>query len=234
MLIDLHVHTSYSEGFDVDLDAVVARAREVGLNGLLLTECDVVPDAAEVRAASERLGFPLFIGVEVNADDGRVIAIVGDPTDARFREQPWLESERLRVADIVAVMKELDGVAIAAHPYLDDGPYLGDRIFRTQGLAAIEVVCGVPGHLPNDLALEAAASLALPTVGGSDSGPDGQRIGSFATAFADTIKTQEQLVSAIRTGAFWAVTMRRPRAEGARRQGGNGGGGGGRSGGSRR
>ncbi len=225
MILDLHVHTNFSEDFDIGLEDVIRKARDMGLSGIMLTECDVVPDLEEVRAISERLGFPVFVGLEVNADDGRVLAVVPDPADPRFADQPWLSKEDLSISDVVEIMEELGGVAIAAHPYLDDGPFLGDRVFKTQGLTAIEVVCGVPGHLPNDLALEAAASLQLPTVGGSDSGPEGQRIGSYGTAFAETIRSQEHLVNALRSRSYWACTLRRPRRDGDR-GGGRGHGGG--------
>ena len=114
-------------------------------------------------------------------------------------------------------MSEIDGIVLAAHPYMEDGgPALGDRIFRTRGIGAVEVLCGVDDDLANDLALEAAASMTLPTFGGSDTGPDGQRLGVYATAFADEVTSQEDLVAALRDGSYWAVELRR--AGGAKRR----------------
>lgn len=234
LLIDLHVHTSFSDDFDIELPDVVARCREQGIGAILLAECDTVPDPAEVKKVAQDLGYRIFLGVEVNADDGRVIAVPPDPADERFLDQTWFRKDgSVRVVDVINVMRELDGAVIAAHPYLDDdGPYLGDRIYRIDGLAAIEVACGVPKHMPNDLALEAAATMGLPTVGGSDSGPEGQRLGAYATAFAQDVTSQEELVDALNNGAYWAVAMSRPRrGEGGGGHRGGGGGGGGRGGG---
>ncbi len=218
MLIDLHVHTNASEGFSLSLADAIERAKARGLSGILLAECDVVPDIDAVDALAEKARFPVFVGVDVDASDGRLIAIPPDPTDSRFVEQTWRNADGdTRIADVVRVMNDLGGAVLAAHPYLDDGgPQLGDRVFRTRGLSGIEVLCGVDDDLANDLALEAAASMGLPTFGGSDTGPDGQRLGVYCTAFASEITSQPELVAAIKEGAYWPVELRK--AEGRPRR----------------
>ena len=210
MLIDLHVHTNFSDGFEVGLADVIERCKARGVEALLLAECDVVPDLAQVAAIAKAANFPVFIGVDVDASDGRLIAVPRDPTDPRFREQRWRKGDSdTTISEVVKVMNELDGVALAAHPYMDDGgPALGDRIFRMRGLGGVEVLCGVDDDLANDLALEAAASMGLPSFGGSDTGPDGQRVGIYATAFASEVRTQDELVVALKDGSFWAVELR--------------------------
>lgn len=228
MLIDLHVHTAYSEGFTCSLEDTIARCREAGIGALLLAECDVVPDLDEVRRISQELEFPIFVGVDVDASDGRVIAVPADPTAPGFQNQSWAgQRDDFLVRHVIEAVADMDGAVLAAHPYLDDGgPYLGDRIYDIPGFAGVEVACGVKRHLCNDLALEAASSMAVPTVGGSDTGPEGQRLGSYATAFVDEITTQEELVAALLEGAFWAVELRKaspqaPRKRRRRRRGGS-------------
>ena len=213
MLIDLHVHTDASDGFETSLTDVIERCRERGIGAVLLAECDVVPDLDEVAKVSKDLDFPIFVGMDVDCADGRVIAVPLDPADQRFADQSWRdEDDDANVRQVIDALAEMDGVVIAAHPYLDDGgPYLGDRIYKVEGFAGVEVACGVKRHISNDLALEAASGLGLPTVGGSDTGPEGQRLGQYATAFAEDIATQEELVQALNNGMFWAVDIRLPR-----------------------
>lgn len=224
MLIDLHVHTAYSEDFDLPLGEAIEKCREAGIEGLLLAECDTIPPLDEVKAAAEEHDFPVFVGVDVDASDGRCIVVPRDPADERFLAQAWGEDDDdFRVRDVVRVAEEIDAVVIATHPWLDDGgPYLGDRIYDIEGITAIEVLCGVKRHMSNDLALEATNSIGLPGIGGSDTGPEGQRLGRFATAFADEIGSQDELVDALVDGACWAVEISEPRGE-MRSRGGRGG-----------
>jgi hypothetical protein len=189
----------------------------------------------EVKKLSEELAFPIFIGVDIDASDGRALGVPRDPSDERFVNQCWAEDgDDFQLRDVVDAFKELGGVVLAAHPYLDDGgPALGDRVFRVKGLAGIQVACGVKADMSNDLALEAANSMALPTAGGSDTGPEGQRLGSYATMFAQEITSQDELVDALAEGLFWAVEIReptQPRPSRSRSRGGRRGRGGGRGG----
>jgi len=253
MLIDMHVHTAFSgEDFSTTLEQAIATCRDNGISAILLAECDVVPDAAAVAAISESEDFPVFVGVDVDAADGRVIAVPQDPAAAEFVGQGWAkESDDFTVKDVIDVMNMMNGVVVAAHPYLDDGgPFLGDSVHDVDGLTGVEIACGVKRHMSNDLALEAAASMGQPTIGGSDTGPEGQRLGRFATMFADEIGSQDELVEALREGTFWAVEIKkidpqnprtgpRPSRDGDSRGGrgrgrGRGGGGRGRGGGGNR
>jgi len=227
VLIDMHVHTSFGEDFETPLAEVIKTTRERGIDGVLLTECDLVPPLDEVRAVAEDQDFKVFVGIDVDCDDGRVIGIPRDPGADGFVNQEWADGDRLRVRDVVRWFADNDGATIAAHPYLDDGgPFLGDRVSRVGGLAGVEVACGYKDDLANDLALEASSSMSVPVLGGSDTGPEGQRLGRFATLFADAIQTQEDLVLALLDGTFWAVeladadTRRKPRGRGRGRRGG--------------
>ncbi len=242
MLIDLHVHTAYSEEFDLSLTDAITRCREAGISALLLTECDVAPPLDEVREIAEKENFKVFIGMDVDAADGRAIVVPRDPADDRFKNQCWADKgDDFRVRDVIRAVAELDGTVLATHPYLDDGgAFLGDRIGRLEELAGIEIVCGLKNDLSNDLALEVAHAMSVPGLGGSDTGPEGQRLGRFATIFADEIETQEELVDALVEGTFWAVELskadpdrprrprRPPRDRGRGRGRGRGGGRGGR------
>ena len=70
MLIDLHVHSSYSDGFEATLAEIAEKCRAHGITAALLAECDVIPDLDEVAKASEELGFKFFVGVDIDGADG--------------------------------------------------------------------------------------------------------------------------------------------------------------------
>jgi hypothetical protein len=213
VLIDLHVHTDYSDGFDLPLSDVIRKASDRGLNAIVLTECDLVPDVKEVQEIAAEAGFPVFVGAEIEFDNGRAIGIPADPTDKRFADCGWTNDDGLpSLGQVIDFFKELNGVVLAVHPFLDDGgPYLGHTVCDTTGLVAIEVLCGVSNHMANDRALEAAASMGLPAIGGSDSGPRGERLGQFATVFSQPVSNQAELVEALKSGDAWPVEMMRPR-----------------------
>jgi len=212
VLIDLHVHSSYSEGFELSLAEIAEKCRARGITAALLAECDTIPDADEVARLSKELNFTFFIGVDIDGADGRLIAVPANPADERFTSQCWRgDDDDTSVKDVIDAMEELEGAVIAAHPYMDDGgPYLGDGIYDIEGISAVEVLCGVEDFMANDLALEAAVAEGLGTVGGSDTGPEGQRLGQFATVFAQEITNQEDLVEALQSGMCWAVEIRSP------------------------
>lgn len=68
-LVDLHLHSTASDGALPPADVVVAAAR-VGLVAIALTDHDSVAGVAEARAAGERTGVRVVTGVELSAMDG--------------------------------------------------------------------------------------------------------------------------------------------------------------------
>lgn len=217
MLIDLHVHTEFSDGFETTLEEVAKALRERGISAALLAECDVVPTWDAVQNASADHDFKFFVGVDIDASDGRIIAVPNDPSDERFVKMSWRgDDDDTSIKDVIRVMNDIGGVVLACHPYLDDGgPFLGDGVYDVEGFSGVEVECGLKKRLANDLALEAAVGLNLPTFAGSDTGPEGQRLGRFATAFAAEITNQSEFVEALRVGTYWAVRIE-PAGDGPR------------------
>jgi predicted metal-dependent phosphoesterase TrpH len=98
MLIDLHVHTPrYSSCARSAPEEMVARAQEVGLDGLVITEHHVVWPADELAALQAR--FPavrLFRGVEITTDTGDDFLIYGPPQENLF----W---PRMRADELLAL-----------------------------------------------------------------------------------------------------------------------------------
>jgi predicted metal-dependent phosphoesterase TrpH len=109
-LVDLHAHTSASDGGD-DPRALVEAAAAAGVEVLAVTDHDTVAAVAEARAAGRRLGVEVLAGCELTAQVGdRVVHVLlygegllapdlGDAVEAARRgrhERNLAIGERLR------------------------------------------------------------------------------------------------------------------------------------------
>ncbi len=207
MLLDLHVHTRFSPGCALDPRDVVRRAREAGLDGVVVTDMNTLDGLAEVRAAGQAEGFLALCGVEIATDRGHYLAYFPDPSRIPalpqiFGTPPW------PVRDVLAKVASLGGVAVAAHPYdrSIERPG-GDVLFTLDGLSAVEGLETRRRGSENDLAVEAADHLGLPCVGASGAKDSLSEIGKAATLFRDPVRTEADLVAQLRSGTVFCVAI---------------------------
>jgi predicted metal-dependent phosphoesterase TrpH len=82
-LYDLHTHSTASDGTLTPTE-LVARAAQVGIQVLALTDHDTLNGIAEAQAAAAERGLTLIPGVEISVTwSGRTLHILGlglDPT----------------------------------------------------------------------------------------------------------------------------------------------------------
>lgn len=212
-LIDLHTHTSYSSGCaHQTAEELIEAAIEAGLDGVAITE-HLVPDGARVaqEIGRRKYGFPVFCGVEANTTIFGDVLVFG--CCRGFAHQCHWPALRSTVHDA-------GGVIIAAHPfrrwdqfalwsYLEEqGLELSADLAGAdfvQGLTAIEVENGGVRADENEEARILARILGLPGVGGSDAHIP-QDVGRAATRFTDTIRTDKELVAALKQGDYYPVT----------------------------
>jgi hypothetical protein len=242
MLIDLHVHSTYSAGGALPVREVVRRAREVGLDGVVFTDLNTLDGLEEIRAVGREEQFVTLCGVELATDRGHFLCYFPDPAKFPappqvFGTTPWPARE------VVRTVVERGGVVVAAHPYdkTIDRPS-GDFIFTIDGLSAVEGLNARCSRAANDLAVEAADHMNLPCVAGSAASRSLDEIGRAATLLREPVSDEAGLVAQIRGGGVYCVTIgavpqssgetRAPRgprrdeqrAGGQRRGGGRGGG----------
>ncbi len=114
--IDLHTHTTASDGTMAPAEAVV-HARLRGLSAIAITDHDTpagIPEALEAAAAC---GVEVIPGIEVSVDyEGRGIHILGyfiDPAAASLRHLlRWVVAERRRRNEEIAAAMRADGIDI--------------------------------------------------------------------------------------------------------------------------
>ena len=79
MLIDLHVHSHHTAGVSLHPHEVVRRAKEAGLDGLVLTDLNTLEGLPELRAAAREESFLALCGVELATDRGHYLCYFPDP-----------------------------------------------------------------------------------------------------------------------------------------------------------
>ncbi|MFN0061228.1 MAG: PHP-associated domain-containing protein [Myxococcaceae bacterium] len=211
MLIDLHAHSHLSMGCDLSPRAVLDRAQSHGLAGVAFTETNTQDGCDELLALGEKSAVLVFVGLELNTDKGQYLCFFPDPDKVADpvqlwgsnRERPWSAEECL------PRVKAMGAAIVAARPY--------DREFShpmlDHVLALKDTVCAIEGYnararqVANDLALEAANTLRVRCVGGSDARESVDEVGRGATFFKAPVKTQDDLVTALKTAEYWPVMV---------------------------
>ena len=184
---DLHVHTTWSDGAPTPAE-VLARAIEIGLSVVAITDHDCIDGALEAaRLAGSTC--EVVIGEEVTTLDGHVLGL--------FLERAVPAG--LTVAATIEAIHDSGGIAIPAHPYLRLGGARGVGL-AGEGLAwdAIETRNGSPGAWwANRSASRRRERWARATTGGSDAHIL-EAVGSVVTLFPG--RTAAELRAAIRSG----------------------------------
>jgi predicted metal-dependent phosphoesterase TrpH len=205
MRIDLHVHTSPRSACSyIDPLDLVKEARRLKLDGICLTEHQVMWESADVDRLSREGGLKIFRGNEFTTNQGDVL-VFGFYQDIK---------ELMMIQELSEKVKAAGGFMIAAHPF---------RGFKTFGIGqlqmtvaqackrkalefvdAIEVGNGKLSPDENDMARKVAEKLGLPGTGGSDAHRVDE-VGKWLTVFEKEIRDEGELVRELHAGRFAAV-----------------------------
>ncbi len=202
MRIDLHTHTSpRSPCSSIDPLDLVREATRLQLDGICLTEHQVVWGPDEVAELAGEAKLKIFRGNEFTTNQGDIL-VFGFEKDI----VELLTIEELR-DEVVAA----GGFMIAAHPF---------RGFKTFGIGqlqmtveqactrkvfdfvdALEIRNGKVSEEENGMATKVAARLGLPGTGGSDAHRVDE-VGKWVTDFERAIGSEQELVEELRAGRF--------------------------------
>jgi hypothetical protein len=140
---DLHIHTHFSDGDD--LDRVLEAASSSRLDVIAITDHDEIEGALEARrrAHERRLRFAVIPGVEVSSRDGHIGALFVTK----------IIPANLSAEETVRLIHEAGGLAIAHHPF---APKFIEKMLRVKlgcgelvhsvDFDAIECTNAVPGY----------------------------------------------------------------------------------------
>ena len=202
MRIDLHIHTApRSACSHLGLSELIQRAQKLELDGICLTEHQVVWTAEEAARLAEEGGIKVFRGNEFTTNQGDIL-VFGFDEDIK---------ELLTIQELRELVKKAGGFMIAAHPF---------RGFKTFGIGqlqmtveqacqrkvfgfvdAIEIGNGKLSDDENDMARRVADTLGLPGTGGSDA-HRGDEVGKWVTVFENDIGDEQELIEALKAGRF--------------------------------
>jgi len=205
MYIDLHIHTApLSACSYIDPRELIQEARRLQLDGICLTEHQVVWDPAEVGKLADEAGIHIFRGNEFTTNQGDIL-VFGFYEDIK---------ELMMIQDLRDKVTAAGGYMIAAHPF---------RGFKTFGIGqlqmtvdqackrkvlefvdAVEIGNGKLSPDENEMARKVAENLGLPGTGGSDAHRVDE-IATWVTVFEKDIEDENELLQELHAGRFKAV-----------------------------
>jgi len=144
MKIDLHAHSTVSDGLDSPT-ALVGRMAEAGLDAIALTDHDTLQGLPEARAEADRRGLQLISGAEISSewggqDDIHILALFVDEGNATFNAAlAERQEERRARGERMAVKLVEAGYAIDLDAIRDD---VGDGVWGRPHLARALIRAG--------------------------------------------------------------------------------------------
>jgi predicted metal-dependent phosphoesterase TrpH len=217
MLLDLHAYSDLSG--DLAIRDAITTAKRRGIDGICFADREHSAETAAAIADGE-YDFPVFVGVEVATRSGDAIVLTRE-LDPYLTREEWRELTSLQRPELSEVIEWADsrgGTVLLSHPY-DRGRSTAprDRLFALSGLSGIEVGNDSSDAASNRVALESVSRSSSPAFGGSAQGRDASGTHWF-TLFSNPVKSQGELVEAVKQGDFWAVEVSLNPFEQRRRQ----------------
>jgi len=206
MKIDLHTHTVYGSGCShINPSELVKQAKEVGLDGVCITEHNQLWDPERIQKLARKHNFVVIGGVEVLTDCGEIL-VFGLHESVR-----WVRyAEELK-----KMVDRAGGVMIAAHPFRGHRLILDSEALPTDGIDvetgctfpilryvdAIEAFNGWAYRREWQFTLAVGKRLGLKGTGGSDAHKLLQT-GVCYTIFERQIRSEQDLVTELKAGRF--------------------------------
>jgi predicted metal-dependent phosphoesterase TrpH len=163
-VIDLHTHSSVSDGTDRPGD-LVRKAKRAGLSVVALTDHDTTAGWTEAAAAAHQAGIELVRGLEISVEDGgqghHLLAYEPDPEDPALQEMlrcSISERDRRIPAMVELISATVKGLRMEDVQAIADGavlgrPHLAEALVRCGAAPdraaafATYLVPGVPTYL---------------------------------------------------------------------------------------
>src|SRR3990172_1068845 len=201
MKIDLHIHTKrYSGCSNINPFSLLERAREVGLDGIAVTDHNMIWQKEEKRELIKRAnGLVILFGVEVNVkkSDDAVHSKTGEHYLVFWnpQSQPPVVYEYMEEELLFESVRMAGGVVIVAHPFRFN-PQFDKRFLRPYPINGIEVKSTNIDEDGTQKALALSDRMGLCQVAGSDA-HSLSSVGKFYTEFQAPISNESDLIKAV-------------------------------------
>lgn len=190
MKIDMHVHLAMcSRCSTITQDEFFEYAKDA-VDGVCLTDHDTYKGYDTLKPIADKMGFPLFMGIEIWTNQGHMLVYTVEKMDLKkLGRRPTPEA-------VIEMAHDLGGVVTAAHPYRSYSPSLGDNMIGLD-LDFIEVLNGRTSVAENHMAEMFARNNGIREIHGSDAHV-AIDIGSYPMGFTNDITTQEEFIDALK------------------------------------
>lgn len=105
-LADLHIHTIYSYDGTASVPAVLARAKQIGIDVIAITDHDEIAGSLRALELAPQYGLEVIPGIEVTTAEGDLLALNVIEKIRRGRS----------LIETILDVRELGGFCIAPHP----------------------------------------------------------------------------------------------------------------------
>ena len=197
MWIDCHCHTRLSNDNYLEPLVLVQRAKALGLDGIVVTEHHSIEISEPVEHIGREEGLLVLRGVEISTDRGHLLAFGVNDDSWNI----WGRNNYIPLQPLIEHINSLGGMCVPAHPFREFGlASLLEGLLDLTAIAGVETHNGGNVDSDNDLAMQAAACMELPTLGGSDCHKE-EAIGRCATEFRAPVTDMASFIAAVRQGA---------------------------------
>ena len=189
MILDPHIHSTYSSDSTASPRNIVKKARSIGLDAIAVADHNTIKGSlATIEEAKNCKDFVVVPAMEISSNKGHIVAL-GIKEDVK---------QGLSPEETVETIRELGGIAIAAHPFVSYREGLCDNV-KELDIDAIETLNSryVFGY-SNWRAKNLAEKRNLPEIGSSDAHFLGA-IGSCVTELEANF-TYESIIEGILSG----------------------------------
>jgi predicted metal-dependent phosphoesterase TrpH len=189
MILDPHIHSTYSSDSTASPRDIVKKAKSIGLDAIAVADHNTIKGALATMDVAKKIdNFVVIPAMEISSSKGHIVAL-GIKEDVNKGLSPEETVEKVR---------ELGGIAIAAHPFVSYREGLCDHV-KDMDIDAIETLNSryVFGY-SNWRAKNLAEKRKIPEIGASDAHFLGA-IGSCVTEL-DADLSSESIIEGILTG----------------------------------
>jgi predicted metal-dependent phosphoesterase TrpH len=188
MLFDLHVHTALSPCSNLNIADIVDRATECGLDGVCITDHHTMDIRHLLAEGVQDNGLCVLFGMEYSTPQGDFL-LFGPFEDLALD----LDAEMLLTA-----VRDLGGVAVAAHPFRRARP-TDEQVIRNGLCQGVECFNGRNTSGENEAVEQWTQRYRLSRCGGSDAHTLFE-LGIFATRFFRPVHSRADLIRALEQG----------------------------------
>ena len=208
MILDLHAHSIKSDDGRAKVQNYCQwiRTKNVPIDGFVLTEHRQFDFESDYSELAEKNDLVILKGAEVETEYGHVL--VFGVTEALTREFDFTDIH-LNLADVLAACEKHNAVAVPCHPGRERvGMWAHiDTHGVPEGVRIVETYNGGSRGNEDQVAQQMADEQGYLGIGGSDAHIV-SHIGRCATRFPEPIRSENELVAALKAEQFEAVTFR--------------------------